>query len=411
MPALIDYQRELCRRLYEHELPQIAGTNTSTTATTLTDLLGSLNYSDGDVNFYDGVYVQLINQTDDVDNGVGRVTRGGWAVTGSLTVDPSFSTTPASGDTYVLSRHPPRLLQDAINRLLRNNYQPSFFPLSLHVMGNDANDMEPSSIATDYTAENSGTLATESTIVHNGAQSLKVTAGAALSGASTGNISVYETKPYYAAVTCSVKQGDDADFRIVNVQNSDAQIDDNATTDEPSFTELIIPFTPPSGCEQVDVFMLGTANGDIAYFEDFQIWHNGSGVYPVPSWLEWPEQIIDIRGFPQGTGGPASDFDYRVNEKASVPLNWHLEREDRRANVPFRIWVESTSTRPYIYAHRPFAELSATEDTSNADLDSVVEDAAFLVLHPDRAEQYLSVLRQQRLGGAVIAAPQRVSVR
>ena len=95
MPALIDYFRELARRLYEHELPQVAGTNTSTDAATLTDLLGNLNYSSGDVNLYDGIYVQLVNQTDDVDNGVGRVTRGGWAVTGSLTVDPSFSVTPA----------------------------------------------------------------------------------------------------------------------------------------------------------------------------------------------------------------------------------------------------------------------------------------------------------------------------
>ena len=79
--------------------------------------------------------------------------------------------------------------------------------------------------------------------------------------------------------------------------------------------------------------------------------------------------------------------------------------------MPFRIWVESTSARPYIYAHRPFAELTADDGTSNADLDAVVEDAAFLVLHPDRAEQYLSVLRQNRLGGAVIVAPRRVGVR
>ena len=410
MPANIDYFRELARRLYEHELPQVAGTNTSTDTATITDLLGNLNYSSGDTSFYDGVYVTLVKGSDNTTKGESRVTRGGWTVTGSLTIDPAI-TTPAADDLYVLSKHPPRLLKDALNRLLRNTYAETFFPLSLHVMGNNANDMEPSTIATDYTAENSGTLATESTIVHNGAQSLKVTAGAALSGATTGAIPVFEGKPYYAAVMCSVKLGDAADFRIVNVQDSDAQIDDNATTDEPSQTELVIPFTPPTGCEQVEAFMLGTANGGIAYYDDFQIWHGGSGVYPVPSWLEWPEQIIDIRGFPQGSTGPASDFDFRADERASVHLNWHVERVDRRADVPFRIWVESTSMRPYIYAHRPFAELTATEETSNADLDALVEDAAFIVLHPDRAEQYLSVLRQQRLGGATIIAPRRVGVR
>lgn len=409
MPTQIAYQRELSRRLYEGELPVVAGTNTSSTGTTITETAGNLNYSSGDTSFYDGIYVTVVTSAE-AARGETRVTRGGWTVTGSLTVDPSVGSL-ASGDLFVLSKHPPRLLQDAINRLLRNNYQPTFYPLSLHVMGNDANDMEPSTTATDYAAENSGTRALESTIVFNGAQSLKTTAGATNSGASTGNISVYENKPYYAAVMCSVQQNDAAQFYAANVQNSDAQIDDDATTDEPSWTELVILFTPPSGCEQVDMFMLGTGSNDVVYWDDFQIWYGSAGVYPVPSWITWPEQIIDIRGFPKGTGGPASDFDWRADERASISLNWHIEREDRRADVPLRIWVEATSMRPYIYAHRPFAELTAADSTSNADLDAVVEDAAFIVLHPERAEQYLSVLRQQRLGGAVIVAPQRVGVR
>ncbi len=410
MPALIDYYTELCLRIYSDDLPVVTGTNTGTNASNIVDLLGNLNYSSGDTNFYDGVYARLVG-TDDVSSGDSRVTRGGWTVTGTLVVDPDFSTTPVNGDLFTLSRHTPKTLDDAINRLLRNTYTETFFPLSLHVMGNDANDMEPSTVATDYTAENSGTLSLESTIVFNGSQSLQTDATTTNSGASTGNISVYENKPYYAAVMCSVTQGDSAQFYAANVQNSDAQIDDDATTDEPSWTELVILFTPPSGCEQVDMFMLATANTDIVYWDDFQIWHGSDGVYPVPSWIEWPEQIIDVRGFPRGTGGPASDFDWRGDERASVHLDWHVEREDRRADVPLRIWVEATSTRPYIYAHRPLAELTTTQATSTADLDAVVEDAAFLINHPDRAEQYLSVLRQNRLGGAVVVAPRRVGVR
>lgn len=408
MPAFIDYYTELCLRLYSHDLPAVTGTNTGTNASNIVDLTGLLNYSSGDTSFYDGVYARLVG-TDDVSSGDSRITRGGWTVTGTLVVDPDFSTTPVSGDLYTLSKHPPKLLDDAINRLLRNTYAETFFPLSLHVMGNDANDMEPSTIATDYSTTN-GTRATESTIVFNGAQSLKLTATATGGYANTGSIGMPESKALYAAIMCYVTSGDSATFRVVDVTDSNATIED-ATTDEPSWTELVYPFTVPSDCEQIDFRFISDASGGVAHWDDFQIWHNGSGVYPVPSWLEWPEQIIDIRGFPQGTTGPASDFDYRADERASVHLNWHVERVDRRADVPFRIWVESTSMRPYIYAHRPFAELSATEDTSNADLDAVVEDAAFLVLHPERAEQYLSVLRQQRLGGAVIVAPQRVGVR
>ena len=123
---------------------------------------------------------------------------------------------------------------------------------------------------------------------------------------------------------CSVTLGDAADFKIVNVQDSDAQIDDNATTDEPSYTELVIPFTPPSGCEQVEAFMLGTANTDIVFYDDFQVWQAGRGIYPLPSWVTRPDQIIDVRSFPRGTSGPAADFDWRADEQRSRSLSWGL---------------------------------------------------------------------------------------
>lgn len=353
--------------------------------------------------------MQLINETDLVDNGVGRVTRGGWTVTGSLTVDPSFSTTPAANDTYVLSRHPPRLIQDSINRLLRNTYTETFSPLSLHIMGNDANDMEPSTTATDYSSTNA-TNSLESTIVFNGAQSLQIDATSAGGFANTGSIGVNDGQTLYGAVMMHVTSGDSGTFRAVDVTNSNATVEE-AKTDEPSFMEMFIRFSAPAGCEQIDFRFIADANTDIIYVDDFQVWRQDNGVYPLPSWIEWPEQIIDVRGFPQGTAGPTSDDDYRANERASIRLRWHVERVDRRADVPVHIWVQATDTRPYIYAHRPFAELTTTQATSNADLDAVVEDAAFLVLHPDRAEQYLSVLRQNRLGGAVVVAPKRVGVR
>ncbi len=408
MPALIDYYRELSRRLYEHDLPQVSGTQGGTNASALQDTTGNLNYSSGDVNFYDGIYARLVTSAN-VSSGDSRVTRSGWAVTGTLTVDPDFSTTPTATDLYVLSRHPPALLDGAINRLLRNTYTETFFPLSLHVMGNDANDMEPSTTATDYSTTN-GTRALESTIVFNGAQSLKLTATSAGGFANTGNIGVSDGQTLYAAVMMFVTSGDSGTFRVVDVTNSNATIEE-AKTDEPVFMELFMRFSAPGGCEQIDFRFIADANTDIIYTDDFQVWRQDGGVYPLPSWIEWPEQIIDVRGFPQGTAGPTSDDDYRANERASRHLDWHVERVDRRADVPVQIWVQATDTRPYIYAHRPFAELTTTQATSNADLDAVVEDAAFIVNHPDRAEQYLSVLRQNRLGGAVVVAPTRVGVR
>jgi len=377
--------------------------NVSTTATTLTDTDESMT-----VDEWAGYTIYAGGQTLDVTSNTATVLTGtgGWSEGGSGPGAVVWTV----GTRYVISDDSPVFLRRVIGRILTNMYEPSFFPLSLHIMGNNANDMEASTVATDYSSTNA-TNATESTIIHNGAQSLKVTDSGSGGGyANTGNIGIPENKSLYAAIMCYVTSGDSATFRVIDVTDSNATIED-ATTDEPSWMELVIPFSVPSGCEQIDLLMSGGTSGDVTYWEDIQVWRAGTGVYPVPSWLEWPEQIIDIRGFPQGTTGPASDKDYRANERASVHLNWHVERVDRRADVPFRIWVESTNMRPYIYAHRPFAELTAADSTSNADLDALVEDAAFIVLHPDRAEQYLSVLRQQRLGGATIVAPRRVGVR
>lgn len=118
MATRIAHQRELSRRLYGPELPVVSGTNTSSTGTIITDTTGALNYSSGDTSFYDGVYVYVVQASDAGSRGESRVTRAGWAVTGSLTVDPSIGSL-ASGDLYILSKHSPTFLQDSINKALR----------------------------------------------------------------------------------------------------------------------------------------------------------------------------------------------------------------------------------------------------------------------------------------------------
>ena len=411
MPARIAYQRALSRLLYADVHDPITGTNTSSTGTTITETTGSLNYSSGDVNAFDRKYVIVMTSGDAALRGVTRITEGGWTPTGSLAVDPSVASL-ASGDIFIISDHPPAVLAENINLVITNMYEETIWPLSLHIMGNDANDMEPSTIATDYTSENSGTLATESTIVFNGAQSLKTTAGATNSGASTGNISVYAGKLYYTAVMCSVQQADAAQFYAANVQNSDAQIDDDAVTDEPSWTELVIPFTPPSGCEQVDIFMLGTGSNDVVYWDDFQIWQASRGIYPLPSDITRPEQVVDVRAFPRGTSGPAADLDWRADEQRSQSLSWGFERGDRRADVPVRIWVENPgSHRPFVVLKRALSELTTDILTSPADEDNVVFWAARLTLAETATERasIIKELKTQYFMRATTTLPTRVS--
>src|SRR3990167_3030978 len=207
--------------------------------------------------------------------------------TGTLTLSPALTTAPGASATYEIwdGLHPNRAVE-AVNRYLRNLYLPTFFPLSALLVGNNANDMEPSTVATDYTGSNA-TLATESTIVWNGAQSLKVTATAANGYARTASLNVNEGETYNADAACSVQAGDAAELRVINVDDSNASIE-NATTDEPAWMGLGFQFTIPTGCERIQAWMVQTGSNDVAYWDDLSIWGGNRLVYPLPSWITQP---------------------------------------------------------------------------------------------------------------------------
>ncbi len=410
MATRIVMERDLAHRLNDQKIYPVTGTATGGDVTSLIDA-NALTYSSGDTNAFDRLWVYREASAGNAISEA-RVTEGGLnASGGDLTISPTLSNGFVNTDLYIISQESPAERRDALDQVHTNMYEETLWPLSLHIMGNDANDMEPSTIATDYTSEGTSALATETTIVFNGAQSLKTTASAANSGASTGNISVFEGKLYYAAVMCSVQQNDAAQFYAANVQNSDAQIDDDAVTDEPSWTELIIQFTPPVGCEQVDIFMLGTGSNDVIYWDDFQIWQASRGIYPLPSFITRPEQVVEVRAFPQGTTGPASDLDWRADERQSQPLSWGFERGDRRADVPVRIWVENPgSSRPFVVLKRDLGVLASDTTSSPADQDDVVRWAVRYIKAEDSEKaDVLARLRARYFLRATTTLPVRIA--
>ena len=385
-------------------VPTGSAANVTTTATTLTDTDENLN-----TNEWVGYTVYAGGQTLDVTSNTATVLTGtgGWSYGGAGPGAVVWTV----GTRYIVSDHRIQVLRNAINQVMRNLYVPSFFPLSLHIVGNDNNDMEGSGLDGDYSKSASAAIAAETTKVRNGAQSMKVTASAATQYAYTGNIPVNENQSLYAAIANAVDSGDSAEFRIVNVDDSNAAIE-NATNDEVAWMELVFQFSPPSGCERIQAWMISTANTDVSYWNDFQVWHGGRGVYQCPSWLTLSSQMLDVRAFPHGTGGPASDNDYRTNERMSIPLDWHIEREDIRGDSPLHLWVEgSGGARPYIYALRPLSELSSDSATTTADKDKVVFWAEKLIDEPDKASETLALMRATALARPVTRVSRRAGVR
>jgi len=233
--------------------------------------------------------------------------------------------------------------------------------------------MEPSTIATDYDISvGASTLATETSIVYNGAQSLKSTNTAANEYfALKALLGVNASQQLVAAASCYVTSGDDAIFRVWDTTNAAAI--DSALSDEVKWMDLIVPFTVPTGCERIDLRGIGVGSDDVIYWDDIQVWSQSRFVYPLPSWITRPEQVEGVVCFPQGTAGPGT-LQYRPDEWSSRRLQWGFERTDIRADNELYIWVESPGySRPYVVARRNLPEPTSDTSAINFEPDLLVE--------------------------------------
>ena len=395
MATRIGIHRALAQRLGRGKLSAITGTNSSNVNTTLIDAT-QLAYSSGDANAYDRVFVYTVQAADAGARGYSQVTEGGWDIANTtLTLSPAIASLTAT-DLYLLSLEHPDVLVNAINEVQRNDYEEFWFPLSVHIVKNDCNDMEASTLATDWDVTTGAAVATASTsIVYSGVQSLALACNATNEYAALETVlNVSEGQRFNAAIMCSVTQGDDAAFRIWNV-TANTEID-SATSDEPAWMNLQPPaFTIPSGCEQIDVRLEGIASGDVTNWDQFQVWYDDAGVYPLPSYITSTAQLLDVVSVPQGDPGPGADEDWRTNEYGSRPLYWEWESKNPDS---MRIKVrDSGEARPYLVTLRPRPELSSDTATTTMDKDSVVDLAADLILDPESGYKRLAAVREVAL--------------
>ncbi len=413
MATRIVLYRDLAHRLNDPRHYPVTGTATGGTTTTLIDTV-ALGYSSGDANSFDRKWVYNETGTDEA-----RVTEEGLTAGSSqLTISPAITTFGTATPRYVITDESPAELRDALDQIHTNMYEETLWPLSLHVTKNDSNNMEPSSIATDFALATGGAAAaTESTRVYHGAQSLQLTASAINEYAAlTTQMPVTEGEQLVAAIMSSVTQGDDFIFRVIDVTNSSATID-SATNDEVRWTELIVPIGVPNNCEEIDLRMILVGSNDVAYVDNIQVWSQGWAVYPLPSFITRPEQVVDVRYWPQGTASEGTNA-FIPDETGSRPLNWRFESADRRAGTgtrlsPLFLGVQSPGfNRPFVVAKRDLGTLSSDTSSSPADQDEVVRWAVkYIEAEADEKATVLSRLRAQYFMRPVRRSQPRVAVR
>ena len=392
----INLYRRLAGVLGRGKLEVVIGTATNTTNTTQFTDTSRLKYASGDANAYDRVWVYAMEAADASTRGFGRITEGGWDFANGVSAyTPATMSGFAVTDPYVLTREPPDELHSAIDLVLNHDYMSTQFPLSMHIVQNDCNDMEASTVATDYELTTGGAAAAaETTVVYHGLQSMALTCDAANEYAALkAQIAVAEPEQLYAAAYCSVTQGDDAAFRIWDVTN-DEEID-SATSDEPAWMNLQPPlFTIPSGCEQIDLRLEGIGSDDVTRWEDVQVWYSGGGTYPLPSFIESPSQLLGVICYPRGTPGPGSDNDYFPSEYSPREIPWYWVSQDPGS---MRIFVSGGDARPYLQVLRARPGLSADSSTTTANSDWLVAMAEKVIREPEEAMALLGAHKAAQL--------------
>lgn len=343
----------------------VRGTATGGSTSTVVDSSAALPGATTD--HFDYAFIKITTTTDgNAPQGeVRAISEGGYTVaSGTLTTSAVFTAAVASGDTYEIHYGPhPNWLDRLINKYARNFHFKTLWPLTLHIVndattpGQDDNNMEDSG-TTAWTAVN--VTLSKSTAAFNGAQSLSTLATAADGYAEPDNdLQVDEGKSYYAAIMCAASPGPDSGYLQIWDTDNNAAIDASDQVTQETWTEIVIPWTPPSGCRSVEPRLRAVNDGDQVFWDDYQIWSQDGHIYPLPFWITRKEQIKDVVVYPLGTGSIAGDVNYRSNEHRGQSVPWRFEREDYGANEEIHIWVPSIGqSRPYVLAERPIAEVS-----------------------------------------------------
>ncbi len=356
----ITIRQRVCDKLYAGRRP-IRGTATGGSTSTVVDSGHALSGATADR--FDHHWIKIATSTDGAapQPQVRQISEGGYtAASGTFTVPSVFTAAVAAGDTYEIHElfHPDEI--DTIaNDFLRQLWVPTHFPLSAQLLVNDDNDMESTATITGMWSNSSGTLTKATSPLMDGAQVLKVAATAANGYAfPLANFSCNPNLQYVTAALCAVTDGDSARLRLIDVTNT-ATIDETAAVTLTDWQEMVIQWTPPSGCRSMQARLMSVADTDESFWDQFQTWVLGRYSYILPSWISMRQQVIKIVGYRIGDGSIGGDMDYIANRSEGIPLPWSFDREDWAGTNEVRVHVDCPSGyRPFIVARKPVTAVS-----------------------------------------------------
>ncbi len=386
--SLVNLVRELATRLYPGRT--VKGTTTSSVDSS--SVLDATRFADSDANAnqYNHIWIRVDEKTAS-GPAVGErqlVKNGGYdGSTGDFTTNAFTQTVESGMDFSVHYTLDPDEKVAALNLVLSNTFHRTYHPVSL-VSDYDydaASELSANAqLPTNWSESAAGVqedVNTDSAKVWWGRRSLGVdnNSAGANSYVQTDSLPCNEGERWFVAAPAATDATDtgDAVLRAIDITNS-ATIDDGTST-QIDLTLIKFEFTIPSGCKQVAFRLIGSGTDTIVYWGPVVAYPLKRVVFNLPSWLDTSDRLSGVFWIPVGSGsGGSSDEDaYRTFERDPEPIAYQPFFDPLQAN-PNRVVVDVNENGPaFLYAWRPFAELTEadTSPTTLMDHDTLIVGA------------------------------------
>lgn len=326
-----------------------------------TVLFGETTANVLDANQYDGMYLfrpdatAVGDRVRRISGGSGNSGNGLDLTNGRIYVNTDYTNAPASAENYEIHAiHPEETFRILRDDVLHNFSIPVMAPLMAFADA-DTQDSGTSS----YSLSGAGAISKVSTAanVYNGRQSLFFNAGTAGEILSTPAVRVQAGQQYFASVIIRVDAGGPFYFGIYDSTNSNEIKDngDTGTTDRLStshegWMSLQRTFTPPTGCEEIVLRVIGTADSDDAYIQSFSGPFKATDrLFNLPSWVENSSDLLKIL---------YADYQYQVSDGVfDATTRAHDEHERFYADYHVRINNDAAQTAKIEFARGSGLEL------------------------------------------------------
>ena len=180
-------------------------------------------------------------------------------------------------------------------------------------------------------------------------------------------------------VACDVfiTAGDSAKISLIDVTNSDAEIE-TAASAVTGWVHLEFSVATPADCEQIQIWLEAPAASDVVYFDHIIVWPTEPTDLLLPSTFEYGHEVDRIVYFPRGRGlsNTGDDLAYAVSgAEAKFWSHPAFDRDDSTTSS-YRLRFGKVNKPLFLEGWVDYAAFSSDSDTTNASADIVTHLAA-----------------------------------